>query len=241
MTTTDTTSIDLGSTALNADFTDQTLTLTYSGFLTGKYKKQLGDIVIPFEEIDRFEWVGKMFVRIILHHWRDDRSEYASGDASDDPLVFQVTGRAQRRALTDMFTSITEATPQFSDRAFARPPRRKGKLSVPVHRFGDISLDGNNIVYKGSTYPIAGATAEVDTGAGGATGLSVGRAVVGGALIGGAGAVLGGTTGEKGHILLGVRLADGRAITTSGSTKQLDAAISLANQIGEWGTKLVQE
>ncbi len=236
---TGTTTVKAQDVTLTTNFDEQVLTLVYKGFLVPKHKKKLENITIPFEEIDHFEWEGKSYVRVILHRWRNDRSEMIATDASEDPLVFHAGGKKQREQLKELFAAVEGQVPRFQGRPFVRPPRHKGKLTLPALAFGEVSLDGNEIVYKRQRFPIAGAKAELDTGAGGGTNLSVGRALVGGALFGGAGAVLGGVTGNKGQVVLGLLLADGRTIMTTGAAKELDTAVSIVNEISEWSPKLL--
>lgn len=233
---TGTTEAKTGNSNLTVDYDAQTLTLTFAGMLTAANKKKIGSVTIPFEAIERFEPDGKDCVRIILKHHRSDWSTQSAENALYHPMALHVRGGTARRDVDDIAASIKTARHKHS-RKFT-PPAIGRKINKPAHRFGDVKLEGNNIVHNGARYPIAGASATIGTGVSGGAGLSLKRAAVGGALIGGTGAILGGLSGDSGKLMLEVTLDDGRTIVASGKSKESDAAVAIVNEVSEWSPRL---
>lgn len=231
--------INVGGADLEPDHGSQALSITYRGMGTPAHLKQLGTIMIPFEEIHRFEDGGKNCVRIILKRYRSDWSTHVATNALNHPLAFLVSTNTSRQEVSQLARNIESAELRFSGREFT-PPVPGKKLNKPANHFGDIKLAGNTIVHNGSQYPIAGASATIGSGVSGGAGLSLKRAAVGGFLIGDTGAILGGLSGDSGKVILEVTLADGRLIVAAGKSKETDAAVSIVNEISEWSPRLAE-
>lgn len=236
---TDTVQIKATDTNLDFNFENQTLTITYRGMFAGKKRKALGPIILPFEELDEMTEPADNFIRIGLKHWRRDKQQGGKHDALFDPLVFSV--HVVKDQVEDLMLHALTEPSRFHGREFTPPALISGKhMSPKLLTFGDLELSGNDIVHDGVHYPIAGASAKIGSGVSGGAGLSLKRAAVGGFLIGGAGAVLGGLSGDSGQLVMEVSLADGRTIVVVGKSKQAGAAAEIVNEITEWSPRLAR-
>lgn len=212
---------------LDFNDTEETLTIT-PGLLSPRHNKKLGPIAIPYEVIGGIKEKG-MHVQIIISGRRND---ITLGNATcSNPLVFQVSMKKDREKLATKITDITHA-PHGYQREFTIPPI-KTSAGIPLLAFGGVSLHGETVTFDGEYFPIKGAKAEL-TVTGGGGGLSIGRAIVGGAIAGGVGAVIGGTTGKTGTGTLTITFPDGRTITATGNAGEIDAGAKICNEISEW-------
>lgn len=198
-------------------------------FAAPRHNKKIGDVTIPYEAIAGIREKG-FDMQVIIGGRRNDIT--VGNSICSNPLVFTATMKKTRVSIAEKLNEIANAT-HTMNREFTVPPI-KTAAGLPILEFGGVSLHGETITYEGKDFPITGAKAELSASTGGG-GLSLGRAIVGGALAGGVGAVIGGTTGKSGTGILTITFPDGRIITATGGARNIEAGAQICNDISEWG------